>query len=236
MNRIVTREGEYGAWVRIDGQRDGAHAVHFIGAVFLDDFATVLDCIAVISSKFAAVEALSIELLRSEALHMGQRPRRFFYVPPDGWQSIPSGLTANWYPLDFPANQSTIAVAPAMVVDIEPAKALEAALATTGAGLVVMSIASEEITSASGVHGVCVRVHGRREGNPQPIDRELAMFIVGPHVYRLRLETSNEPRLLELREVFLSVVTSFRSLPLAEEAQLGRALADRSVLFDHWAS
>jgi hypothetical protein len=236
MNRIVTLEGEYGAWVRIDGRRDGAHAVHFIGAVFMDEFATVLDCIAVISSQFAAVEALSIELLRSEALQMRQRPRRFFYVPPAGWQSIPSGLTASWYPLDFPANQSTIVVAPAMVIDIEPAKALEAALATTGAGLTVTTMASEELTSAAGITGVCVRVHGRREGKPQPIDRDLALFIVGGRAYRMRLETSNTPRLLELREVFLAVVTSFRPLPLADEAQLGRAFADRSVLFDHWAS
>lgn len=236
MNRIVTREGEYGAWVRIDGQRDGARAVHFVGAVFMDDFATVLDCIAVISSTFAAVETLSIELLRSAALHMSERPRRFFYVPPVGWQSIPSGLTANWYPLDFPANLSTIVVPPALVVDITPQQALEAALATTGAGLTVSSVASEELTSASGIQGVCVRVHGHRAGNPQPIDRELAMFIVGRHAYRMRLETSNAPLLLDLREVFLAVVGSFQPLPPAEEARIGRAFADRSVLFDHWAT
>lgn len=236
MTRIVTGEGEYGAWVRIDGQREGTHAVHFVGAVFMDDFATVLDCIAILPRSFAAVELLSMELLRSEALHMPRRPRRFFYVPPVGWQAISSGLTANWYPLDFPANLSTIVVPPASFLDGEPQRAIESALAQADAGLTVESVARDEITTASGVKGACVRVQGHRAGNPEPIYRELAMFVVAPYTYRMRLETSNAGRLLELREVFRGVAGSLRPLPTAEEARLGRAFAARSDLFEHWAT
>jgi hypothetical protein len=236
MVRVVTHEGEYGAWARIDGQRDGRHAVHFVGAVFMDDFATALDCIAILPDNFANVEQLSLELLRGETLQMTQRPRRFFYVPPVGWQAIPSGMTANWYPLDFPNNLSNISVPPATFLEIDPSRAIESAFAEVGAGLTVENVVRDELTSASGVKGSTIRIQGRRAGKPEPLYLELAMFVVASRAYRIRLETSNAAKLLELREVFRGVAGSFRPLPTAEEMRSGRAFSTPSNPFDHWAS
>ncbi len=110
MERIVTIEGEYGAWVRIDGRREGRTAVRFIGAVFVDEFASVLEAIAILPEHFAHVSQISLDLVRRTQHQMSARPRRFFYVPPLDWQPVLSGPSTNWYPLDFPNERTTIAV------------------------------------------------------------------------------------------------------------------------------
>ncbi len=236
MTRIVTTEGEYGAWVRIDGHRDGAQAARFVGAVFMEDFATALDCIAILPKHCAQLELLSLQILRSEAFQMGKRPRPFFYVPPIGWQGIPSGTTANWYPLDFPNNLSNIVVPAAAFLETNGESAIEAAFAQLGAGLTVESSAREQVSSASGIAGSYFRLQGYRAGRAEPLHRELAMFVVGPYAYRMRLETAMSAQLLELRELFRGVTGSFRPLPGGEELRLGRAFAVPSNACDHWVS
>jgi len=229
-------KGEYGAWVRLDGRRDGALAARFVGAVFMEDFASVLDCVALRPAHFAQVESLSLAVLRSEAFQMTRRPRLFFYVPPVGWRGVPSGPTANWYPTDFPRNLSNIVVPPAVSIEIEPARAIEDGLSQLGAGLTVESSARDDITSTGGVKGACLRLHGLRAGRSEPIYREMAMFVIGTRAYRMRLETTNAPKLLELREVFRGVVASFRPLPSEEETRSGEAFKAPSNFFDHWAN
>lgn len=236
MIRIVTGESEYGAWVAIDGRREGSRAMRYIGAVFMDEFATALDVIAIIPKHFAQVEQLSLQMLRSETLQMTRRPRPFFYVPPVGWQAIPSGTTANWYPPDFPNNLSNIVVPPASLVDGETERAIESAFAQLGAGLTVESEHRDEFRSSTDVAGKYLRLHGGRAGRAEPIYRELVMYVVAPYAYRIRLETTNAAQLLELREVFRGVAGSFRPLPAPEESRIGRAFAAPSNLFDHWAS
>ncbi len=238
MLRVVTLEGEYGAWVRIDGQRDGREAVHFVGAVFMDDFATALDCVAILPAHFTTLEQLSLQLLRGETLETPRRPRRFFYVPPVGWQAVTSGLTANWYPLDFPSNLSNIVVPPAKFIEVDSERAIESALSEADAGMTVESSARDEITSASGIKGSIIRIRGRRVNqstSSTPLYRELAMFVVASRAYRMRLETANTEKVLDLSEVFHGVAGSFRPLPSLGEAQLGRAFASTDV-FDHWTS
>src|SRR5882672_2063379 len=110
--RLVTVEGEYAARVRIDGIRDGRAARRFVGAVFLGEYAAALDCIAIEPSRFAELERWFLELLHGARFSMGRRPRQFQYVPPPGWHALPSGLTASWYPLDYPRNATRIVIPP----------------------------------------------------------------------------------------------------------------------------
>ncbi|MGE5181972.1 MAG: hypothetical protein ACM31C_07910 [Acidobacteriota bacterium] len=236
MTRVVTLEGEYGAWVAVEGQREGGRAMRYIGAVFMDDFATALDAIAIISPHFQTIERLSIELTRSQRFEMYRRPRPFFYVPPTGWQGMASGLTANWYPLDFPKNLSTIVVPPASFFDGDAESAIEATFADVGAGLSIETTVRDELTSAAGVKGAFLRISGRREGRAEPIYREMAMYVIAPYAYRMRLETTNATALLALRETFRGVAGSFRPLPSADESRTGRAFSAPLDLFDHWAS
>lgn len=233
MVRVVTAEGEYGSWVPITGTRDGHAAMRYVGAVFMGEFATALDVVALIPEHFATVEALALELVRAQRFEMTQRPRQFFYVPPPGWHGLPSGLIANWYPLDFPANLTNIVVPPANVVEGD---AVEVMIAELDAGLTVEDSGRSEFAAASGATGTYAQVRGKRAGRAESIYRELAVFVVDRRVYRMRFETANAARLVELREVFRAVAGSFRPLPARDELQSGRAFSARLDLFDHWAS
>ncbi len=235
MLRLVTIEGEYGAFVAIEGRREGSRAMRYIAGAFLDDFATALDVIAVIPNHFGQVERLALDLARSQRFEMYKRPRRFFYVPPRGWHSVTSGVTAHWYPLDFPKNLTAIVVPPASVVEVDAETAIDATFADAGGGLVIDSSARDELSSASGVKGAFLRLSGRRAGLAEPIFREMAMYVVGSYAYRMRLETANASKLPELREMFHGVARSFRPLPSADESRAGRAFAAATDLFDHWA-
>src|SRR5262249_52340514 len=41
------------------------------------------------------------------------RRRRYLYAPPPGWQALPTGLIATWYPPEYPRHRSQIVVYPA---------------------------------------------------------------------------------------------------------------------------
>lgn len=236
MVRLVTVEGEYGAWVRIDGLREGSRAMRYIGAVFMDDFATALDCVVLIPARFPEFEAWSLELLHSETFGVSRRPRRFFYVPPVGWQGIPSGLVANFYPMDFPKNRTNLVVQPAMFLEADEESAVAAIQSQLGAGLVIEKSVREEISSSAGVKGSYLRLQGHRQGRTELLYRELALFVVHQHAYHMRLETASTDQLLEMRAVFRGVVGSFKALPAPDERRLGRAFARVPNALTHWAS
>ena len=221
MQRLVTAEGEYGAAITIRGRRGNTQALRWIGAVFLDEFATTLDVLA--TAHVAEVEALSLELWRGQRFEIAARPRPFYYVPPRDWQGLPSGLVANWYPPDFPANRSMIVVPPAQIVD-DPAAAIEAHATELAAGLVVEHLERDDNY---------VELRGRREDTI--VTRAMATIVVEPRLYCLRLETLRVDRLDEVRDTFRAVAASIRPLPGLDEIQLGRAFANRIELFDHWA-
>jgi hypothetical protein len=237
MLRVVTVEGEYGAWVKLQGVREGSRAERYVGAVFMGDFATALDCIVIVPEAFAELERRSFDLLRHDRFGMTGRPRPFFYVPPVGWHGLPSGLVANWYPLDFPKNQTNIVVQPASFVDGDEAACVDAALEGAKAGLLVDRAARDEFHSSGRVKGHLLRVEGRRPGRTEVVHRELAAFLVPPYLYRMQLETLTAARLLELREIFLGVAGSFHPLPSPDEQRAGRAFGRQAAeLFDVWVS
>ncbi len=235
MSRVVTVEGEYGAWIHVHGERLGARAMRCIGAVFMGDFATALDVLATVPEHFAAVEGLAYELMRNQHFDLARRPRQFLYEPPPGWHGLPAGMIANWYPGDFPANRSMIVVPPARFVDIDPPAALETAIAELTAGLSIEDQVRDTVASSCGATGTCVRVRGHVERSDAPIHRELAGFVVGTRVYQLRLETAALDRLDEARALFHAVASSFHPLPSHDEVQSGHAFSPRLELFDHWA-
>ena len=221
MQRLVTTEGEYGASITIRGRRGNAQALRWIGAVFLGEFATMLDVLS--TAHFAEVEALALELWRTQRFELAARPRPFYYVPPRDWQGLPSGLVANWYPPDFPANRSMIVVPPSQIVD-DPASAIEAHATELAAGLVVEQLDRD---------GGYIELRGRRDDTI--VVRAMTTLAVEPRLYHLRLETMRVDRLDEVRDTFRAVASSIRPLPSRDEIQIGRAFADRIELFDHWA-
>jgi hypothetical protein len=236
MTRIVTHEGEYGAWVGLGGTREGSRARMLVGAVFLDEFATVLVGLALIPEYFDEVQNHFVEMLRTQQHDYTHRPRRFFYQPPPGWHGLPSGTTANWYPLDFPKNLTNIVVPPASRVEGDGTREIETAIAHCEVGLSIDATTRAEIVSVGGVRGTLARVLGKRAGRAEPIHRELAAFVTGGHLYRMRLETTNATRALEIQDIFRAVARSFRPLPTLEERRTGQPFAAPSSAFEHWVS
>jgi len=234
MRRIVTSEGEYGAWVRIDGHRGGAATARFVGAVLTEEFASVLECVALKPEQSAELAVQSLAILRSITLGMARRPRHFYYVSPPGWQGVPSGPTTCWYAPDFPANLTTIVVAPSQPFTGSPDVAICELVEQLGAGL-TESAREQRAFTAQSAAGIWARVRGRREGNPALLVRELAVVVVDNVRYSARLETTCVDRLDELHELFMRVGSSMQPLPTAAEMQIGEAFARPSDLFDHWA-
>jgi hypothetical protein len=107
-------------------------------------------------------------------------------------------------------------------------------LSGVGADLKVASTARGEITTATGVTGIALRLQGTRGATL--LHREVAAFAVEPWLYWMRFETAMADQLLDLREVFKGVAGSLRPLPGAEEVRVGRAYVSASRVFDHWAS
>jgi hypothetical protein len=235
MAKVVTAEGEYGAWVRVEGTRAGARALRTVGAVFLGDFATALDTLMLVPARFAELERRSLALLHGQRHGLAWRPRQFYFVPPAGWQGVPCGLTASYYPPDFPKNRSVLIVPPAVPLDGSPESAAADALAVASAGLTVERSTRRALASATGLAGTLFAVRGRRPGRLERVHRRVALFVAAPWVYRLQVETLAAPRLRELRALFLDVVASFRPLPDVDERRGGRAFTHAPAeLFDGW--
>src|SRR5262249_59174573 len=69
--RITTQEGEHAFWVPATGELLGAPASRFIGIVYGDDFANVLDAVG--AGKAEAIAELSRGLVRDASLGLGVR-------------------------------------------------------------------------------------------------------------------------------------------------------------------
>ena len=235
--RLVTAEGEYAALVVIEGTREGSPARRIVGAVFVEDFVAVLDVIALVPARFAFFERQARELLLRASFGLGARRRYFFYMPPPGWQALPAGAVASWYPPDFPANRSTLVVLPATPTTVTPGELGELLRRELASGLdgTDAQAAPEAIRTSGGVAGVLVRVAGTRAaGDREPMFREAAAFVVPPHLYLFRLESSVPARAVELDALLRAVAGSFKPLPDSDERRLGDAFAHVESSLGYW--
>jgi hypothetical protein len=221
--RVISDEGEYGAWVVLRGTRDGTRAMRYVGAIMTDDVCAAVDGIVLVRPRYAALEKATRELLQGVSLGLGVRRRRFLYDPPPGWQALPSGLVANWYPPDFPANATNVAVYPANPVARSPHELFERLLADEQQnGLVVEGAISEEpFRSDHGLAGTWWCVRGHRARPPGPVHREIVIFGDPTYRYSLRLETTIAERIAEHRDLFRAVARSARPIPLPGARQPG---------------
>lgn len=233
--RLVTREGEYAGWVPVEGVREGGRARHYIGAVFGDDFVAVLDTVVLIPQQFDEFARLSEECLRSIVLEQGERPRLFSYEPPLGWQGLPSGLTTNWYPLDFPNNRSNISVLPARVTTANLEQTKNALIAAASGDMQIETSVEEVAHLSSGATGRFLLFHGRSVNKSEPMLREIAVFVSEQRNYILRLENLSADTAGEARRIFRAVVSSVRLLPQANERSVGRAFSDVPLSIGMWA-
>ena len=176
--RVVTGEGEYGAWVQLVGRREGSRAMRYIGAVFLGEFAAALDCIVLLPDRFAEFERLSRQLLHGARFGLGRRPRQFYYRPPAGW-GHPLGPGGQLLPRRLsPEPQHPRRAAGHR--DRRPQRSdhrghTGRALA---AGLLVESENQQAVSSDGGSAGLLLSLVGQRAAGRPRIYRDLALFII----------------------------------------------------------
>jgi hypothetical protein len=220
---VTTLEGEYGAWVRVSGTREGVAATRFIGAVFGDEFVGAIDAFVLDVAQTTAIEQTARDLLASSTFALGTRRRRFLYQPPEHWCALQSGLVANWYPPDFPRNRANLVVLPAEPTHQTPYELIDVvrllAAQQGSGGTLAGEVEDVEIRSSSGLVGRRCAFTVRR-GENQLQRHELAAFVSGPYAYRLRLESHVLDRAAEHHQVFLETVRSVVAVP---EPETGRA-------------
>jgi hypothetical protein len=234
--RMVTKEGEYAGWVPVDGVREGGRARHYIGAVRFDEFVAVLDTVVLIPQKFGEFARLSEQYLRSIVLEQGARPRLFAYEPPPAWQGLPSGLTANWYPLDFPKNRSTLSVLPARVTTADLQQTKNVLLTAALGDMRIDACVEEVVQLGNKATGCFVLLRGQDVRKPEFMLRELAVFVSEQRSYVLRLENRSPDTAEEARRIFRAVVGSVHLLPQRNERNMGRAFStDVLPMADQWA-
>ena len=236
---VITDEGEYGAWVRVNGSREGRSVVRFIGAVFGDEFVAAIDAFVMLPDQLATLELVARDLLLNSTFGFGVRRRRFVYQPPSGWRGLPSGLVTTWYPPDFPNNRVNLVVFPAEPPILAPVDVVDVhALLETDRG---QGFALDEEVEQSDLMSVG-GLGGRRgsytvgRGDPREvIRREVATFVTPQHAYILRMESRTPARASEHHELFLATARSVMPIPLPGRSRIGGQLGPSSAAtISHW--
>jgi len=233
---LVTTEGEHGAWVRVAGRRDDAPVVRLVGAVYGDEYALAIDTLVVVPERATQLEAVTRGLLLGASLGLGVRRRRYRYAPPPGWSAIPTGLIANWYPPDYPANRTNLVVLPAEPSTDDPETTFARFLAgeREGGRYGDGAITEAPLVTDDGLAGRRWSFDGVARG-PGPAPRhELAAFGDAPYLYVLRMESRVGERVDEHRAIFDAVARSVRPVPAAGRPAGFGGAPPPSEAFGHW--
>lgn len=234
---IITSEGEYGAWTRIDGSRESSSAVRYVGAVFVDTFVAAIDALVVVRERRALIEHTAQDLLVSCRFHRSVCGRRYRYRAPRDWWSVPSGLVANWYPPDFPHNSTNIVVFPAVPNGPTGAESLERVLEGDEAAgtAVVGEIREEPATTASGLSGSHWSMVTRPANRDHNVYRDLFSFEKPPFTYSARMESLVADRIDEHRAIALALARSIEPIPRPTRRFISPINPASTVnAFGHW--
>jgi hypothetical protein len=234
---FITSEGEYGAWTRINGSREGAPAVRYVGAVFVDSFVAALDALVVLPEHRAFIEHTAQELLVNAKFYRLISGRRCRYKPPRDWWSLPSGLVANWYPPDFPLNNTNIVVFPALPNALTGAEEFESLLEADKAQGTANDgeIREEPVTTASGLGGRHWSMVSRPANRDHSVYRDFFSFTEAPFTYTVRMESLVADRIDEHRALALALARSIEPIPRPTRRFIGPINPASTVnAFGHW--
>jgi hypothetical protein len=231
--RLVTHEGEYAAFIAIDGAVAEQPARRYMGIVFGDNFTTLLDAISLSPPHFDELEVVARDLTQRTTLILGVRRRRFVYQPPPGWQALTNVFVTNWYPPDFPGNLASIIAFPANPLKQTPQQILDALVVEERAkGVEIDEVSGPEaLSSRHALPGLAWRIVARppRQG---VMSRELVVLQDSRYLYPLRLDLIEARAGGNARAEFRQVVDSVEPIPDPEGD--GRAAVRESV--DFWIS
>lgn len=234
---VISGEGEYGAWARVDGTREGTRVSRQIGALFADDYAAVIDALIALRPRAGLITQTAQDLLVNARLGRGLCHRRFCYRAPADWQVIPGGLVANWYPPDFPDNHTNVVVLPARPLERSAAEEHEANLASERArgAEVDGAISEQRIAARSGLEGRRWIYSLRQPGRDRPLHRDVVIFGDDRYSYVLRMESLTADRVDEHRAILAALARSAEPIPRPGTRTIGPANPDSTTgAFGHW--
>lgn len=231
--RIVTKEGEYGAVVTVDGLLLEAPVQRTVAMVFLDDFYSLIDGLALQADHYVRIADQVRNLALNDTHGLGpMRRRRFYYVPPAGWRGVAGLLYAFWFPEDYPGNATKLTVLPAIPVPPGSSSYIDdIATEQLGFGPFELEISSEAATPVvtpsriPGSHWDALGSVGRRA-----LYRDVLILEDGRFAYPLVLESPPDRREENLA-LLRRVTDSIESLP-----QVGQVVNEASQKnMDYWA-
>jgi hypothetical protein len=231
--RLITDEGEYGALLTVDGLLLEAPVQHTLGFVYLDDFYSVVDGLALAREQQGRF-AQTVRNLTFNDLHglAELRRRRFFYQPPPGWNGIASFLHTYWFPHDYPRNRSSLTVVPAIPVpqgskSFIDETAEQQAAQSPGFALDTKGAAMPHVTRG-GLNGSYWEVVGRVKGTL--CFRDLLILDDGRFAYTVILESPRDRRDENLR-VMRALVDTIEAIPKSG----GKVTEESKLSMGHWA-
>lgn len=220
VERLLTDEGEHAAVVTVGGTVAGRPAQRDVGFVLLDHHYARLGSIALDPADFAARTALVRSLIGRDVQLAGDRPRRFEYGAPPGWQARARGLHADWYPLDYPRRAAVLHVLPAQPRDrVGSAAELLAAL-DHGAWWAVEQAPARALTTPHGLAGLAHAAIGAVAGQPET--RRFASALEDHrYVYAAQLECAlDDDDAAQVLDALVASIEPLRPRPPRSEAGL----------------
>lgn len=235
---FVTDEGEYAAMVRVSGVHAEQPVAHLVGAIFGEDFSTLLDARVRDVAQLETYRQLVLELMRKDRLCLGMRRRRVLFMPPPGWRAVGRGLATALYPPDYPRTLSCIVVSPAEPIgsgDLDVYQQCQRQDAQRGL-LPVPEQPDEEpqtLVTPSGLSGQLWREVRAAPGGLL-VARDLAVLSDDTYLYVVRLDSSPHAELAAHRAVLAGVIHSLRRIQPASHlspAGAGTSLIDSPYKF-----
>jgi hypothetical protein len=235
--RLITDEGEHALWLEVRGDRRGVGDLHFVGVVLTDDFAAVLDTRVDVIERRTYLERCTHDMLLGLRFGMGQRRRRYWYRPPEGWYALPQGSLATWYPPDYPRHCANIAVFPAEPSDEPPHTVFDAELAhEEERGLIVNGpVTAARLVGQSGLEGFRWSVTGRGPGPAGVVVRETIVLVGNGHHYRMRLESRTPGELASDRRTLIALADSIEPVPYPGARSRAAARGALLCIAGNWA-
>lgn len=189
---VVTSEGELGAWVSIDGTREGTRVRREIAMIFADELVVAFDVLCIDQTKWDTLDVTARNLVVSHQLGLGVRRRRFIYTPPPGWTSLARGLVAYFYPPGFPRDPSLLVIYPAtpspeIAWDPTPAQLID----ELGEGFETREqVVDRPFSIISGTTARHVTMVGTTRSSQQRVVRHVIVQYAAPYLYVARLDSS----------------------------------------------
>jgi hypothetical protein len=219
IQEVVTREGEYGALVFIEGRMHDSFADLAFGFVILDDFYSRVRGIAIAPAIQPQFRSTIAELVIGDAHILGRaRRRRFRYEPPAGWTEQRSLFESRWLAPDYPRDPRTIVVGPALPKVSGLADAILTGVLAGADPAQVLRGPYRPLLISDQLHGKQWQLRSRN------VDTDVVILEDDSFVYCVRLDTS-APSAND--EILDALVMSIRPIPPA-------ATPSSSNPFAHW--